>query len=41
MGQTYYEHPVPALVRAVERLADAMERLAARSDQDGKTKDGE
>ena len=34
MGQTFYEHTLPELVRQVTRLNDLLEQLAERLDQD-------
>jgi hypothetical protein len=35
MGQAFYERTMPALVRELARLADAMERLADRGGTSG------
>ena len=35
-GRTYYEKTLPELVEQLRRLAEAMERLVAQKDLDGR-----
>ena len=35
-GRTYYEKTLPELVEQLRRLAEAMEKLVAQKDQDGR-----
>ena len=35
-GRTYYEKTLPELVEQLRRLAEAMEKMVAQKDQDGR-----
>ncbi len=35
-GRTYYEKTLPELVEQLRRLADAVDKLVARKDEDGR-----
>lgn len=39
MGQRFYEHTMPELVRAVERLNENLERLAAATERASQSRD--